>query len=143
MTELSFADENPPAEPRPADAEAAPKLYCASLPEFLDQVLFPLYRRKVGGGRDDVRWCEQWWKHAEAIARLDALWRAWEHLRLDPATGISVWFRDHADPHMAILLSEHGPFANCQLAHAHRDTEASHQDVPQLPSATPPPGLLT
>jgi hypothetical protein len=77
------------------------------------------------------------------IALMDALWRAWEHLRLDPATGISVWFRDHADPHMAVLLSEHGPFANCQLAHAHRGTEASHKDVPQLPSAAPPPGLLS
>lgn len=28
---------------------------------------------------------------------MEALWRAWEHLRLDGATGISVWFKDHAE----------------------------------------------
>ncbi|WP_216666160.1 DUF4913 domain-containing protein [Actinomyces faecalis] len=27
--------------------------------------------------------------------------RSWEHPRQDPATGMSVWLRDHADHHMA------------------------------------------
>lgn len=32
-------------------------------------------------------------------------------LRQDPTTGISVWFRDHADHHMAVLLDpDSGPF---------------------------------
>ncbi|WP_221186477.1 DUF4913 domain-containing protein [Terracoccus luteus] len=39
------------------------------------------------------------------------MWRAWEALRLDPATGMSVWWRDHADHHMTVLFSPEGPFA--------------------------------
>jgi hypothetical protein len=41
-----------------------------------------------------------WWGHPEAVARLTALWRAWEVLRLDPATGMSNWWTLHFDPHM-------------------------------------------
>ena len=59
----------------------------------------PMYRRALDGTQRT--WCPEWWRHAEAPSRLEALWRAWEHLRLDPATGMSVWFRDHADHHMA------------------------------------------
>ncbi|WP_370460793.1 DUF4913 domain-containing protein [Pseudarthrobacter sp. GA104] len=55
----------------------------------------------VGG---DVTWCPRWWNRPEAISRLEALWRAWEHLRLDGATGMTVWWRDHATHHMGILL---------------------------------------
>ena len=44
------------------------------------------------------------------ITRLEALWRAWQHLRLDAHTGMSVWFRDHADHQMAVLLSADGPY---------------------------------
>ncbi|MGV0111135.1 DUF4913 domain-containing protein [Arthrobacter sp. CP30] len=32
-----------------------------------------------------------------AVSRLNALWRAWETLRLDPGTGMSDWWRIHAD----------------------------------------------
>lgn len=32
-----------------------------------------------------------------------------EHLRLDPATGVSVWLRDHAD-HLVVLMDPDGPF---------------------------------
>jgi len=48
------------------------------------------------------------------LQRLEALWRAWEHLRQDPALGMSVWWRDHADPHMAALLDPDGPFAGVE-----------------------------
>lgn len=37
------------------------------------------------------------------MSRIEALWRAWGHL-LDPATGMSVWFRDPADHHMRVLM---------------------------------------
>ena len=47
----------------------------------------------------------------EAVIRLEALWRAWEHLRLDPSTGPSVWWREHADHHMSVLMSSAGPFS--------------------------------
>ncbi|NMM17173.1 MAG: DUF4913 domain-containing protein [Cellulomonas sp.] len=65
--------------------------------------------------RSSTAWCPQWWKDAEGTYRLEALWRAWEHVRLDPATGSSVWLRDHADPHMAVLLSSDGPASSRSL----------------------------
>ena len=80
-------------------------------------------------------WCPQWWRHDEAVARLDALWRAWEHLRLDPATGLSVWFRDHADHHMTILLDADGPLKGCDGTHSQRPLDP-------LPHDPPPPGTF-
>ena len=68
-------------------------------------------------------WCPQWWRHAEAVARLESLWRAWEHLRQDAATGLSVWFRDHADHHMTVLLDADGPFKGCDGHHSERPLE--------------------
>lgn len=61
-----------------------PRLYFCCLPEFVDTFLLDTYRRAVGSAART--WCPQWWRHAEAIVRLEALWRSWEHLRLDPAT---------------------------------------------------------
>ena len=69
------------------------------------------------------------------MIRLEALWRAWEHLRLDPATGMSVWLRDHADHHMGVLLSSDGPFKGCGV-----DGHGDHPLEP-LPVATPPEAL--
>ena len=51
------------------------------------------------------RWAARWRDYPEALARIDALWRAWEHLRLDEATGSSTWWIEHADHHMPILMS--------------------------------------
>ncbi|MGI8558855.1 MAG: DUF4913 domain-containing protein [Solirubrobacteraceae bacterium] len=66
-------------------------------------------RTRRGGPRRTRVWCPQWWRHAEAVARLESLWRAWEHLRHDAAPGLSVWFRDHADHHLTILLHARRP----------------------------------
>nr|WP_246168731.1 DUF4913 domain-containing protein [Arthrobacter luteolus] len=38
------------------------------------------------------------------------MWRSWEHLRQDPSTGMSAWWRDHADHHMSALMDPQGPF---------------------------------
>ncbi len=82
-----------------------------SAEEFLHQHLLPLYNRPLDSRNG--KWCAQWFLHAEAVSRVDALWRAWEHLRLDASTGLSVWWKDHADVHMAVLLSQKGPFYAC------------------------------
>ncbi|MGP5220573.1 DUF4913 domain-containing protein [Arthrobacter rhombi] len=79
--------------------------------EFLHEQLLPLYNRILDA--KNGKWCRQWFLHPEAVSRVEALWRAWEHLRLDAATGMSVWWRDHADPHMTVLLDPKGPFHPC------------------------------
>jgi Domain of unknown function (DUF4913) len=108
-------------------------LYYLTLEEWVGEWLFPVYRRSVLG--HDRVWCPQWWRHAEAVMRLESLWRAWEHLRQDAATGLSVWFRDHADHHMTILLDADGPFKGCDGRHCDRPLD-------QLPHDTPPAGMF-
>lgn len=39
---------------------------------------------------------------------MEAIWRAWEHLRLEPALGVSTWWLNHADPHMRLLMDKEG-----------------------------------
>ena len=118
------------------DPEGAeePELYYPDVAAFVAQQLAPLWRRSLEGHHRT--WCPQWWRHAEAISRFEALWRAWEHLRLDPATGMSVWFRDHADPHMAVLLDADGPFKGCSADKGHTGR------LQPLPVDDPPPGLF-
>jgi hypothetical protein len=117
-----------------AGEEPAPTLFYATLEDFVREQLAPMYRRALDS--PSRTWCPQWWKHAEAISRLEALWRAWEHLRLDPATGMSVWFRDHADHHMAVLLDSDGPFKRCSAGKGHKPLE-------ELPLEPAPEGLFT
>jgi hypothetical protein len=115
------------------DLAEPPGPYYPTLPQWVDEWLLPVYRRSVSGHQR--AWCPQWWQHPEAVARLDALWRAWEHLRLDAATGMSVWFRDHADHHMTILLDADGPLKGCNATHSARPLEP-------LEHEPPPPGAF-
>jgi hypothetical protein len=119
-------DDETPVEPEPT-------LFHGSADEFVRERLRFMYSRRVGGGNASYRWAARWWEYPEALARIDALWRSWEHLRLDPATGSSVWWRDHADHHMPILMSPDGPFAK---------SEDSNKQGDPLPYEAPPEELF-
>lgn len=112
----------------------APSLYFPDVEVFVRELLSLSYLRSLDGRHRT--WCPQWWRHAEAIARLEALWRAWEHLRLEPALGMSTWWRDHADPHMAALMDPDGPFKGCSPERGH------HGRLGPLPSDYAPVGLF-
>lgn len=130
--ELSPPDAAPEAEL--SAPEEMPTLYYGSVDEFVREFVCPVFRRNVGEeGRADYRWSARWWESAEAIIRLEALWRAWEHLRMDASTGISVWLRDHADHHLGVLMSATGPWARS------KDTAGPHEPLPYEP---PPAGLF-
>lgn len=146
MSEQDWADnlrdeDYPDEELRPTDVEEssapapspAPRLMYGSVDEFLREFLRHAYSRPVGGGNARNRWAAEWWHSAEAVMRLEAMWRSWEHLRRDPATGMSVWWLQHADPHMAVLLSPDGPFAKSE------DRASAGEP---LPYARPPAGLF-
>jgi len=100
-----------------------------SLPAWVDDYFAPMYARPLNSV---VRWCAQWWDHAEAISRLEALWRSWEAARLDVLRGMAVWYRDFLDPQLPVLLGAAGPFARC-APDRHTPTEA-------LPTVPAPPG---
>ena len=109
-----------------------PGLRYRSVDEFVQAMVITVFRRNVGP-RAEHRWSARWWESAEAVMRLESMWRSWETLRHNPATGTSQWLRDHADHHMTILLSPTGPFARSQ-------DEAKTTDP--LPYTPPPDGLF-
>lgn len=131
-TGLGEWDTDTDSEAQGGDEEAPPPLYYGSVDEFVREMITPVFRRKVGE-RAALHWSARWWESAEAVIRLEALWRSWEHLRLDPATGMSVWLRDHADHHLSILMGPDGPFAVCG--------DAARASEP-LPYEAPPAGLF-
>ena len=72
--------------------------------------LLPTFVRPVGG---QIRWCERWADHPEAVLRVEAMWQAWEALRWQPGTGMSEYLLHHLDPGLAALAATTGPFARC------------------------------
>ncbi|MFE3601363.1 DUF4913 domain-containing protein [Streptomyces sp. NPDC059142] len=100
-----------------------------ALIEWVEGVLVPGYLAEASA---DARWCHLWFEHSVAIARLHAVWLAWQELT-DPAscgyTGPSVWHRDHLDPALRELRSSSGPFSGC--------TKGEYQISHRLPSVVP------
>ena len=128
---------SPPAPRPPAPAgggatEQEPIVpFFGSLLEFVVEHFGPVYARNTS---PTVRWCASWWDHAEAIYRLEALWRTWELYRLEPRLGIASWLRDYLDPQLRELTSPTGPFASC--------TEDRHSPVKALRTNQPPEAYL-
>ncbi|MEH1124726.1 DUF4913 domain-containing protein [Micromonospora sp. CPCC 206061] len=113
--DLLLSQPRPPtATPAPSPAgEAASgipiELRYPTLEQWVVEHFVRVYARPVGG---QIRWCARWWEHAEAITRLEALWRSWETLRIEPL-GLDAWLRERLDHHLPHLLGPSGPFASC------------------------------
>ena len=134
--------DRPPSPPAPrppaptggtdgADGEELIAPFFGSLLEFVVEHFGPVYARNTS---PTVRWCASWWDHAEAIYRLEAVWRTWELYRLEPRLGIASWLRDYLDPQLRELTSATGPFASC--------TQDRHSPVKALPTNQPPEAYL-
>ncbi len=130
------------AGPPPGPAAAGgptPTMY-PDVAAWVGDFLVVVYARPVDtqNRQQTFHWCRRWWTHPEALDRLEALWRAWEALRLDPGTGPAIWWKDYADPAMRALLDEHGPFGKCRNGlHVTPD-----KLVPPLPVDHPDPALF-
>ena len=116
-----------PAARSAVDEDDLPEPVYARVQDWVSEHFIPMYRRPLGG---EFRWCPQWWRHAEAITRLTALWQSWEAMRLQPGTGTANWLRDHLDHQLPVLLGRSGPFAQC--------SEDEHIE-PRIAAADPPP----
>lgn len=99
--------ENPAAEQGEESAEEI-ELWYPNVDRFLHEFLLPSWRHNP-----NAKWCAKWYLHAEAVSRLDALWRAYEAMRVGDPTGMAVWWRDYADPIMSALTSDSGTFQGC------------------------------
>jgi hypothetical protein len=114
-------------------ASAPPEPVFPDAVAWVEDWFLPTFRRKAGG--TDSRWCSQWWAHAEALTRFEALWRSWEVLRLDAGTGLATWLRDYLDPQLAHLMSADGPFAQCAPDRHEPLPQLISRGVPQVRSA--------
>lgn len=102
----------------------------ASVEAWVSGVFAPTYARRA---TTSFRWCASWWLHPEAIVRLEALWRSWEMLRLDPTTGLGTWLRDYLDPQLAALTGAGGTFSDCSPS-------GHFNEIPALQLVPAPPG---
>ncbi|MBT1003965.1 DUF4913 domain-containing protein [Paenarthrobacter sp. DKR-5] len=134
------ADQDEPGGGAGSDAGSEPerKLVYPNAVEFFSDLLAPSYVRDVNEGAA-FAWCPEWYKHPEALIRMEAIWRAWEHLRLEPALGISVWYLNHADPHMRALMDTEGPFKKCAYD-GHKSPRGP--GLASLPHTEPEPGIF-
>ncbi|MEU7753688.1 DUF4913 domain-containing protein [Micromonospora sp. NPDC049171] len=100
------------AERAPArDGDDQPSLY-STVEQWVATYLLPTFPRPAGEvGMTRWHWCEQWWRHDEAVTRLTALWYGWEQARLQ-LTGMLPWLRE-LDHQLPILYGDDGPFRNC------------------------------
>ncbi len=78
----------------------------------------------------------QWWRHAEAIVRLQALHCAHRELFAAGGTGPGTWLRDHLDPALERLLGNEGPFTTCST------DPQRHDPLEPLPVAPVPAEFL-
>ena len=104
------------------------------LAQWIHEILVPNY---LGEPSQQHRWCAQWWTHPEAVARLHALWMAWQELTDPDAggyTGPSLWHRDHLDAALPRLQDIDGPFAGCSA-----DPARPNHLLPPSVLSTPPP----
>jgi hypothetical protein len=70
---------------------------------------------------------------------METIWRAWEHLRMEPALGLSTWWLNHADPHMRVLMDKKGRFKKCAYD-GHKPARTSALSA--LPHIPPEEGLF-
>lgn len=103
----------------------------AALSDWVNYLFLPVYGREISTTRP---WCDQWHEHPEAVARLHALWLAWQQLTDAEAglSGPSTWHRDHLDQALVHLRAPDGPFAACTTS----PTRPNHRVL-----ATPAPEL--
>lgn len=127
-TPTSGQTHDEPTDDGPTDQAVVAKPWFADVFAFVDGYLVHTYARQTTGP-SAMRWCPAWHRHPEAVARLTAMWRAFEELRLDPGAGPSSWWLNHVDPMMAALTTPDGPFRECG--------PTQHRLQPLLPTVPP------
>ncbi|WP_426624527.1 DUF4913 domain-containing protein [Leifsonia sp. McL0607] len=123
----------PESEDDDADEEQAPLLdeeYTALFLSWAAEFL-PIIET-ANQSTEEHLWCTLWYLHPEAIARLTALWLAWEEARgSDDQRARSSWWVDHWDRHVPMLLSSRGPFRKCELEHRAPVVRLGYQAPPE------------
>lgn len=101
------------AEPEgePSGGSEVPAFDLRILIDWVRENLATVLERDIPTSKSP-NWCRQWWRHPEAIARLEATRRCWLDASAQNAN-LSVFFQ-HLDHHLAVLTDERGPFSRCR-----------------------------
>jgi len=103
---------------------------------WVEHWLLPHWKRDLS----PARWDPRWWEYTEVLSRFEALWRAWEFLRLEGPTGMAVFFRDYLDTAMPIITASDGPF--WRVEKVARTRTLPEQWPSELPSPEDMPDLV-
>ena len=114
-----------------------------TLVPWVENNITTLIARKVPTTDGAPKWCQCWWDHAEAIARLEAARQAWITLSGAGGTALVTYF-DYLDRVvLAPLTSDTGPFARCGPRQHTVERPLGHTPPPPevyanpIPPATP------
>lgn len=135
MTDLPVDDWDPTV----TDAAGELKQVYPHLAAWVEDWLSPTMRRRV---TNSMKWCERWWAHPEAAARLTALWAAWEVANAEGGSSMSTWWIYHFDSHWPQLTDPHGPFEACRPRQTDDGEATCSTSVGRLPVAECPAELL-
>lgn len=117
-----------------------------TLVPWVENNITTLIARKVPTTDGAPKWCQCWWDHAEAIARLEAARQAWVALSGAGGTGLVTYFDFLDRVVLAPLTSDTGPFARCgprqhtferPLGHTPPPPEVYGDPTPPTTHATP------
>lgn len=103
--------------------EKKPRVY-PNLGRFVSEQIAQVVTREVDNR--EICWCSEWWKHPEALQRLEALWHSWENTRASKSSSMLDWWRDF-DYHFAQLTSSAGVFKMCRDGKHSSRMNADHQ----------------
>jgi hypothetical protein len=121
---------------RPGSAGLNPQY--PNVEAWVRDYLLPSFPRPAGelGAAGRWRWCEQWWRHDEAVTILTALWYGWEHSAVQ-TLGMLDWLPRlyHLLP---ILAGDDGPFRLCSPTAG--DLLARHEMPSVAEVVAAPPG---
>lgn len=103
------------------DESTDPQPVYRDVEHWVTEWLSPIIRRRLAG--TSTTWCAQYYEHQEALARLAALWAAWETTHLQGGESPSMWWVHHFDPQWARLSATDGPFSACKADRHTSDPE--------------------
>ena len=131
-------DVTSPTEDHAQPATAGLKPQYPNVEAWVRDYLLPSFPRPAGelGAAGRWRWCEQWWRHDEAVTILTALWYGWEHAAVQ-TLGMLDWLPRlyHLLP---ILAGDDGPFRLCSPESG--DLPARHDMPPVAEVVVAPAG---
>ncbi|AXY49341.1 DUF4913 domain-containing protein (plasmid) [Rhodococcus pyridinivorans] len=121
-----------------ADAPPTKEPKFANVIEWVNGYFLPVIRRRISDNDGGRSWDPRWWAYPEVVARLTALYQAWEEARVsDSMAAMSSWWIQHLEPHLRVILDgDTGPMANAK-------SDRSFLGWPAMPSDPVPAPVLS